>query len=55
MIAEVIKKTSDFKLQNKLCPDCGEELIDDVCPTCNPEETDDEIKKDSDLDDEELI
>ncbi|MDP3015402.1 MAG: hypothetical protein Q8N28_03290 [bacterium] len=56
MIAEVIKKTSAFKLQNKPCPDCGEEMTDDVCPTCNPEEIPgDETEEKASPDDEELI
>ncbi len=55
MIIEVIKKTNDFKLQNKPCPDCGEELIDDACPTCNPEEIGGETEEKRGIDDEELI
>lgn len=51
MITEVIKKTGGFKLQEKTCPDCGEETIDDVCPVCNPEETG---ETDTDLDEEAL-
>ena len=55
MIAEIIKKASDFKLQNKPCPDCGEETVDDICPSCNPEETSDETEEKASSDDEELI
>ena len=56
MIAEVIKKTSDFKLQNKPCPDCGEEMIDDACPACSPEEIgDEETEEKAGSDGDELI
>ncbi len=55
MIAEVIKKTSDFKLQNKPCPGCGEETVDDVCPACNPEEIGEEIEEKAGSDDEEEL
>lgn len=56
MVAEAIKKTSDFNLQGKTCPDCGEELIDDACRICNPEEAGEEAEEEigADLDEEEL-
>lgn len=55
MVTEVIKKTKDFKLQDELCPDCGEELVNGVCPACSPEELDEETEKNIGPGDEEEL
>lgn len=50
MITEAIKIVNNFKLQEKPCPGCGEEVTGDVCLVCNPEEATDEIEEKADVD-----